>query len=31
VVRDWGFELSWLILSKHQRQGFAAEITAALL
>ncbi len=28
---DPGFELSWFILPEHQRQGFAAEITAGLL
>jgi [ribosomal protein S5]-alanine N-acetyltransferase len=28
---DSGFELSWFVLPEHQRQGFAAEITAELL
>jgi ribosomal-protein-alanine N-acetyltransferase len=31
IAGETGFELSWFVLPEFQRQGFAAEITAALL
>jgi RimJ/RimL family protein N-acetyltransferase len=31
IPGEAGFELSWFVLPEHQRQGFAAEITAELL
>jgi RimJ/RimL family protein N-acetyltransferase len=31
IPGEAGFELSWFVLPEHQRQGFAAEITAQLL
>lgn len=31
LTDEIGFELSWFVLPEHQKQGFAAEITAELL
>ena len=31
LIDEIGFELSWLVLPEHQKQGFANEITTALL